>query len=407
MFRVLHLADLHLGYRPELPAPLQEEVCRERDGILKAAVDLALDPGQDIHMVLIAGDLFDNHRPEVSLVEATIRQLARLEAAGIRVVTVPGNHDEITYHDSVYRREARRWPGLLVNAPMPEVVATLELNGTTCHLVAMAYTGGVTRVEGPLEEFPPAGEEGVTLAVFHGSLDWDGGERSLPLDGEALAAAGYDYVALGHIHRGGQKQLGRGVACYAGMVAGKSFADAGVGSWTVVTLGDGPVRVERLPVAVRAWRVVELDATTCREEAELEEELRRLAGEWAPGQGDGGPSLHEGRYAGADGPGSRGDGAVLTRVLLKGTLAFRPDLEGLQARLASLFSYLEIVDASTGFDPGLLEAYAAEPTIRGLFVRRLQEKLAAATGEREADIVRRALWRGLLALEGGREPCRL
>ena len=375
LFRVLHLADLHLGYRPDLPAPVQEEVYRERNGVLQAAVDLALDPAREIRLVLIAGDLFETHRPEAALVEDVIRQLGRLEAAGIRVVTVPGNHDEITYNDSVYRREARRWPGLLVTAPMPDRVASLELNGTPCNLVAMAYTGGVTRVDGPLKAFPPAEGEGVHLAVFHGSLDWDGGERSLPLDGEALAAVGYDYIALGHIHRGGRRQLGTGLANYAGMVAGKGFADPGVGCWTIVALGDGPARVEEVPAAVTPWRVLELDVTPFSEPEELEEAIREVL---APGS--------------------------LIQVRMTGDLAFSLDLPGLAARLAPLCRHLDVVDATRGLAPRLLEAVAAEPTIRGLFVRRLQDQLAAAAPE-EGEVIRRALRRGLLALQGGDEVC--
>ncbi|WP_258360124.1 metallophosphoesterase family protein [Moorella sulfitireducens] len=378
MFRVLHLADLHLGYRPDLPAPLGEEVGRERNGVLKAAVDLALDPGRGIGMVLIAGDLFDNHRPEASLVETTIRELNRLEAAGIRVVTVPGNHDEITYHDSVYRLEAGRWPGILVTDPMPAKITTLNINGDACHLVAMAYTGGVSRVDGPLKAFPPPEGRGINLAVFHGSLDWDGGERSLPLDGEALAAAGYDYIALGHIHRGGQKQLGRGLACYGGMVAGRSFADPGTGLWTIATLGDGPARVEQVPAPVRPWRVVELDVTAFHAGEELEAAAREML-----------------------------PPAALVQVRLTGTIAFDLDPEGLRARLASRCFYLELVNDTEGWAPEILENLAAEPTIRGLFVRRLQEKLAGATGPGEVEVARRALLRGVLALKGGGGPCRL
>ncbi len=57
-------------------------------------------------MVIIAGDLFETHKPEPALVEEVVAQLERLERAGVAVVTVPGNHDEITYADSVYRVHA-------------------------------------------------------------------------------------------------------------------------------------------------------------------------------------------------------------------------------------------------------------------------------------------------------------
>ncbi|WP_324667949.1 hypothetical protein [Geochorda subterranea] len=49
---------------------------------------------------------------------SALEQFRRLEAAGVRVVTVPGNHDEITCADSVYRERASEWPGLLVQSPV-------------------------------------------------------------------------------------------------------------------------------------------------------------------------------------------------------------------------------------------------------------------------------------------------
>ncbi|MGI6286157.1 DNA repair exonuclease [Neomoorella humiferrea] len=376
MFRLLHLADLHLGYHVALPSPLKEEVCRERNGILKKAVDLALDPRMAIDMVVIAGDLFDNHRPEATFVEETIRELARLEAAGIRVVTVPGNHDEITYNDAVYRREAGRWPGILVNAPMPASVAEFTIKGYTCRLVAMAYTGGVTRIDGPLKDFPQAGEGEISLAVFHGSLDWDGGERSLPLDGAALAAAGYDYIALGHIHRGGERRLGKTLACYAGMVAGRGFADPGTGSWTIVTLGDGPARVEGVPAPTRPWQVITVDVTGMGGMEELEAEIK------------------ENLTADA-----------ITQVRLVGHVGFELDLEVLRVRLENICSYLELADETEGWAPEILDKLAAEPTIRGLFVRRLREKLSHAASPQEAETVNRALMYGLAALKGGGGSC--
>ena len=60
---------------------------------------------------MIVGDLFETHCPEEPLVAAAVAQLRRLEQAGIPVVTVPGNHDEITYPNSVYQTRRDDWPG--------------------------------------------------------------------------------------------------------------------------------------------------------------------------------------------------------------------------------------------------------------------------------------------------------
>ena len=109
--RILHLADLHLGWQPEFLGEKKDERARERDSLLARAADFALDAKNDINAVLIAGDLFETHRPPRPLVEMAIAQLQRLQRGGLFILTVPGNHDEITYHDSVYRAEGHRWPG--------------------------------------------------------------------------------------------------------------------------------------------------------------------------------------------------------------------------------------------------------------------------------------------------------
>ncbi|WP_374713305.1 DNA repair exonuclease, partial [Symbiobacterium terraclitae] len=222
MIRILHLADLHLGWRPAfMPRDRAEERRRRRDTLLERAVDLALDRRNGIDMVVIAGDLFETHRPEEPLVAAVMGQLRRLEQGGVPVVTVPGNHDEITYPNSVYQNHREDWPGLLVTNPNPAHVASLTVQGAAVHLYSLAYTGGVTQTQPPVNRFPKVDGPGVHLAVFHGTLgDW-GGDRSLPLDPAALAKAGYDYVALGHIHKPGEVRLGRGLAVYPGAVEGK------------------------------------------------------------------------------------------------------------------------------------------------------------------------------------------
>ena len=140
MLKFLHLADLHLGWEPRFLGERAAGWQQERDSILAAVVDYALAPGSGIGLVLIVGDLFDCHNPSQALVNEVMLQLKRLVDQGLQVVTVPGNHDEISYPDSVYRQQANTWPGILVRNPHPAHVATFNVNGETCHLYSLAYT---------------------------------------------------------------------------------------------------------------------------------------------------------------------------------------------------------------------------------------------------------------------------
>jgi DNA repair exonuclease SbcCD nuclease subunit len=300
-----------------------------------------------------------------------VAQLGRLVRCGVFVVTVPGNHDEVSYHGSVYRRWAGRWPGVLVTNAMPGLVARVDLGGVPVHLYSLAYTGGVTQVRS-LAPFPRAATAGLHIGAFHGSLDWDAGERSLPLLSGELAAAGYDYIALGHIHRHQQHSLGAGLAVYPGAVEGKSPADPGVGHLTVVTLDAGRVTIERPELAVRRHARIEVDLTTAADNGELIAAARAAR-----------------------------DPEAIIELVLKGAPAFVAAADELQAALREDFFHVSVRDESSFVDPALIARYRGEPTVRGEFVRRLSARLEACAGEREREVLKLALLKGLAALERG------
>lgn len=380
MPRLLHLADLHLGWTPKgLPRELAYEVRRERDALLGQAIDLAI--AERVDLVVVAGDLFESYRPDSALVASTLRELERAREAGIELLTLPGNHDELTYANSVYRLEAARWPGVLVTRPDPGPVASLNLAGARVEVAGLAYVGGVTPVEAPLRAFPHQRGD-LTLAVFHGTLvppsvrpgDLFGSGRSLPIDQRALEQAGFDYVALGHIHVPAEHRLGaEGLALYPGCVGGKGPRDVGSDSWTLVELSPGRVRVERRPATLAPVVSRDLDVTPYDDADALAGAIRA--------------ELSEQSWA---------------RVRLQGSIAFELDVEALGEELRPAARHLELVDATQSVAPALLERWAAQPTVRGAFVRRMQARLQArledAPDEATRTLLQRALRIGLSAL---------
>lgn len=380
MPRLLHVADLHLGWTPRgLPADVAGAVRRRRDARLAQAVDLAIE--ERVDLVVIAGDLFETHRPESATLALALRELRRLEAAGVALLTVPGNHDELTYARSVYREAAAGWPGVLVTRPDPGPVAAWTFGEERVAAVALAYVGGVTPADGPLRTFPRAGDDDFTLAAFHGTLragavradDPLAGERSLPLDADALGAAGYDYVALGHLHTAQRRTLPGGtLAVYPGCVGGKGPADPGSDHWTLVEGRRGDVRVREVPARVEPVGARVVDVGVFDDPDALIDHLRASAG--APG--------------------------AWLRVSLQGAAAFDLDVEALRAGAADAFAWLELEDDSVRLPAAWVDAWADQPTVRGAFVRRLRDLREAAGDERSRALADRALRLGLAALAG-------
>ncbi len=92
--RVAHLADTHLGYRAM--SKLDPETERNQRSVdfecaFEATIDAILEEKPDL--VLHAGDVFHHTRPTWHAMRVFIRQMRRIERAGIPAVVIAGNHD--------------------------------------------------------------------------------------------------------------------------------------------------------------------------------------------------------------------------------------------------------------------------------------------------------------------------
>ena len=92
--KILHTADWHLGKKLDGFSRLEEQIL-----VMNEIVEIADE--QQVDLVLIAGDLFDNFNPSVEAVELFYKTLKRLSNNGKRpVVAISGNHDSPSLIDA-------------------------------------------------------------------------------------------------------------------------------------------------------------------------------------------------------------------------------------------------------------------------------------------------------------------
>ena len=85
--KILHTADWHLGKRLDRFSRLEEQIL-----VMNEIVEIA--DAQNVDLVLVAGDLFDNFNPSVEATELFYKTLKRLSLNGKRpVIAISGNHD--------------------------------------------------------------------------------------------------------------------------------------------------------------------------------------------------------------------------------------------------------------------------------------------------------------------------
>lgn len=336
--RILHLADLHLGQDHKYLAAKSVSRQREADAVLSRIADWILSPNSKVGGVLLAGDIFDHHNPPAPLVESVLADLGRLHQAGIRILTVPGNHDEYSYPGGVFRNYGTRWPDHLVSNPAPARVASWELGGRRVDLYSMAYVAG--RSAPPYDQFSVEPGPSCKVAVLHGSLDVEWSDRSLPLSSARLGELGLDYIALGHIHRPRERRLGKGWVVYPGRIEGGGFDDPGGADLVCFDPCAGEPAPHHESFRSRSIEEEEWNLGSFSTEQDLDARFDSIR-----------------------------DEERILRINLRGIPPFPVDADELVRRFGNRFHHLEVRQPE-GASPLIgLESLLAERTIRGGFAR--------------------------------------
>jgi len=263
LYKILHCADLHLdsplrGLEADPDAPAD----RIR-GATRAAftnlVDFALE--QNVAVVLIAGDLYDGDWQDWRTGQFLIRELERLTRTGIQIVAISGNHDA----ESVITRKLR-WPdgAKLLSTAQAETVRFPEL------ALAVHGRGFPTKAvtESLLPSYPRPTPGMLNIGMLHtAATGRPGHERYAPCTIEQLAAHGYDYWALGHIHA-------REILCrdpwivFPGNLQGRHVGEEGAKGATLIMVEDQKIVGEPThhDLDVVRWRRLRIDLAGAADE---------------------------------------------------------------------------------------------------------------------------------------------
>ena len=256
--KFLHCADIHidsplrgLSRGEGVPA---DEIRRAARGAFENLVALAVD--EEVAAVVIAGDLYDGDRDDFDTAIYLQRQLARLGEAGIPVVIVYGNHDAA----SEITRRLR--PPENVHVFPHAAPATMAFDD-----IGLAFHGrsyGKRAVTQDLSvAYPDRAAGYLNVGVLHTCLDGrPGHEPYAPCRVEALAARGYEYWALGHIHVRDELQRDGTWIVFPGNLQGRHARETGAKGATLVEYSGEQVRsVEHRELDTVRWLRVPVDVS--------------------------------------------------------------------------------------------------------------------------------------------------
>lgn len=221
-FRFLHAADLHLDTPFTRLTGVSERVAHQlRDASLAAfenLVSVALD--ESVAFVVLAGDIYDGADRGVRAQLAFRDGLARLADAGIATFVVYGNHDPIREGWSAIGEFPS---GVTVFGADAVDTVDVRIDETVVATVSGISYATTAETENLALRFPQPSGKGFHVAVLHANVGGNGDYAPYsPCSLEDLRAAGYDYWALGHIHRRSELGEGHPLVVYPGNLQGRS-----------------------------------------------------------------------------------------------------------------------------------------------------------------------------------------
>jgi exonuclease SbcD len=240
-----------------------------------ATIDLCLD--EKVDALLIAGDLYDGDQTSMKTAGFIATQLRRLDEAGIRTFGIRGNHDaesRIT-KELVFPESVTFFKGSAAAIPLP------GLNGRRDVVVHGISFPKPHAPESLLPKFKPRVEGATNIALLHTSLAGaEGHDRYAPCSVADLAGAGFDYWALGHIHKR-QVHLDRPAIVMPGIPQGRDINESGAKSVTLVTIGDdGAIAIAEHRTSTAQFERVSVDLSGIEDWSEAMRAIgRRLAAE--------------------------------------------------------------------------------------------------------------------------------
>lgn len=303
--KIIHTSDWHLGNR------LMD---KSRQGEFRAFLDwlLAVMAEQGAEALLVSGDIFDNRDPGAPALQMFSDFLSRADATGCRqVVLTAGNHDGVSVPEAVnpllQRYGARLIYRLTADTAAECLVPLSGSDGEPAALVcavpflrpsevarrvdadstAQAYLPGVQDVLSAVAEqarqWQAAHPGRPVLCMAH--LSVAGAEKTASTEDvliggvETLPASAFDkvfdYVALGHIHKGYALEGGR--LRYCGSPLAMAVDEAAYEHHVLLLeLTEQGVSVQALPVPVFTCHVSE-HCTTQEQLAALPERLKELS----------------------------------------------------------------------------------------------------------------------------------
>lgn len=257
--KFIHIADVHLGAQPDAGPLYSKGRAQEIWDTFEKVIHVCEE--EKIDLLLIAGDLF--HR------QPLMRELKEADYlfSGLthtKVVLIAGNHDYIR-EDSYYKTFTWSSNVFPLFAETPEYVDFPELD-----TAVYGFSYHKKEIREPLYDgLRSGGIRPIEILLAHG-----GDDSHIPIDRRALSTLGFDYVAMGHIHK--PQALEKNRIIYSGALEPIDKNDTGSHGYIKGEITEVGGRTWWIPCARREYIHLEIPVEKDDTTGRLRDEIVRL-----------------------------------------------------------------------------------------------------------------------------------
>ncbi len=361
--KLIQCGDIHLDAPFTSLSEVEGKPEQRRNDLkstLSRIVEATIDENADL--LLICGDLYEHNYIRKSTIHYVCDQFGRIPE--VPVLMIPGNHDPAV-HGSYYSDFI--WP-------------------SNVHILKEGIfyehpTG--TRVYGALPQLDRIDRSRINILMFHGTLDMPFSTDAFhPISGKDIEEYGFDYCALGHFH---SRIDGAGpdrTIFNAGSPEPLGFDEEGEhGVYSAeISKGSnerGNIQAGFLKLCRRRFINLDVQITGCT----TSERVVVMAAEAME---------------------RTGCAEDLFRISLSGYLArdIKVDTDLIMDMLTAKAFYIRVLNKTEPeYD---FEQIADEPGLRGLFARKMLDRLKTAGDSKEKELIMQALYYGMEAIDEGK-----
>lgn len=364
--KILHTADIHIGAAESFLGSGAEARRFETLITFEKIIDLAIN--EKVDLIAIAGDLFESNTVEERFITAVFDKIKT--AAPIKVIFAAGNHDPLNAESPFLTRSL---PDNLYVLGIKDECITFDDIGTKIYGRSFEHN----YLQGEETFTLKTDRDYINILVQHGELKSDLNSDYNAITPKFVKVSGMDYIALGHVHK--RTEIGKidGTHfAYCGCPEGQGFDETLQKGVYIGEVGKNHCDLRFEPISKRLHIEEKIDISSCKDSLEISNAvLNQLEKNY-------GENFRDNLY----------------KVSLTGEIP--EDTEIITAEIVSRLEtelYFVKVKNRTEFLIDF-ETLSNEPTLKGIFVKKMLEKEATAT-EEEKLILRKAMNLGLKAFK--------